>query len=300
MLNKLRKIVSNENLFIDEPMGKHTTFKAGGKAALYITPGNIMELSSVIKLFNIENYPYYIIGNGSNILVKDSGYEGAIIKIGSNFNTIEINDIEEGALVKAGAGATLGAVAVKVYEKGLTGMEPLGGIPGTVGGAVTMNAGAYGSEIKDIIVDATVIDKNGEIKVISREELELSYRHSIIAQKEYLVIESTFMLKKGNKEEILSSMNDYKSRRLDKQPLELPSAGSTFKRPEGYFAGKLIMDAGLRGYRIGDAMVSEKHCGFVVNVGECKASDIIELIEYIKKTVFEKYGIELEPEVKII
>lgn len=296
--SKLCEILGSENVLRNESMKAHTTFKVGGEAEFFLTPKTVDELSKTIKYLKIVSYPYYILGNGSNVLVKDSGYKGAIIKIKENLSGIEID--ADNCFVKAEAGATLAKIAKSVYEEGMTGFEFAAGIPGTLGGAVTMNAGAYGGEMKDIIMEVTVMDKAGNIDVKTAEEMKFAYRHSIVKEEELIVLSAIMELKAGDKEEIKEMMDDLAARRRDKQPLEYPSAGSTFKRPEGYFAGKLIMDAGLRGYRVGGAMVSEKHCGFVINAGDATAADVLQVISDVKAKVFEQFGVMLEEEVKIL
>lgn len=301
MPDYLKIIAGEANVKANEPMGLHTTFRAGGMAKYFVEPDGIGALSELIRYLNKEKEQYYILGNGSNVLVKDSGYDGVIIKIGHSFCDIKIKEQENGKYtVRAGAGAMLSKVSKLAAENKLTGMETLSGIPGTIGGAVAMNAGAYGGEIKDIIKSALIMDSEGKSFELSREELDLSYRHSVIQEKEYIVIEAEFELTKGNSEEIYSKMEEYANARKEKQPLNYPSAGSTFKRPEGHFAGKLIMEAGLRGYRVGSAMVSEKHCGFVINEGNATATDVLKVIEDVKAAVKEKFNVELEPEVKIL
>lgn len=285
----LSKIVS-----MKEPMKKHTTFRVGGAADYFAVPQTIEELCKVIGLCRKHEIPYYIMGNGSNLLVSDHGYRGMIIQIFKEMNNISA----EGNIVEAEAGALLSAIAAKVLEKELAGFEFAAGIPGTLGGACVMNAGAYGGEMKDILKTVIVLSEEGDILVLKREELELGYRTSIIAEKGYTVLKAELELKEGIKEEIRSRMEELKEKRVTKQPLEFASAGSTFKRPEGYFAGKLIQDAGLRGFRIGDAQVSEKHCGFVINKGDATASEIMELITAVTKKVEEQTGIRLETEVK--
>lgn len=285
----LSKIVS-----MKEPMKKHTTFRVGGAADYFAVPQTIEELCKVIGLCRKHEIPYYIMGNGSNLLVSDHGYRGMIIQIFKEMNNISA----EGNIVEAEAGALLSAIAAKALEKELAGFEFAAGIPGTLGGACVMNAGAYGGEMKDILKTVIVLSEEGDILVLKREELELGYRTSIIAEKGYTVLKAELELKEGIKEEIRSRMEELKEKRVTKQPLEFASAGSTFKRPEGYFAGKLIQDAGLRGFRIGDAQVSEKHCGFVINKGDATASEIMELITAVTKKVEEQTGIRLETEVK--
>lgn len=301
MLNQLIKIAGAENIKENEPMSKHTTFKAGGNAAYFVEPNNLETLSEIVKYLNRENKAYYIIGNGSNVLVKDSGYNGVVVKISDFFNNISVEKVDESKyILEAGAGAMLGKVSKTAVEYSLTGMETLSGIPGTIGGAVVMNAGAYGGEIKDVILSAEVMDKNGNTFTLSKDELELSYRHSVIQEKEYIILKSKFILLVGEKEVIKSKMSEYAVARKEKQPLEYPSAGSTFKRPKGNFAGKLIMDAGLRGHRVGEAMVSEKHCGFVINKGNATATDILKVMEDVKIEVKKKFDVDLEPEIKVL
>lgn len=296
---QINQIVDCTRVSYDELMKLHTTFRVGGPADIYIKP-NASELSRLIQLFYKEYYPYQIIGNGSNLLVGDKGIRGAVIEIGAEASGILHMKEGDTHMLVAEAGASLAALAQKAASFGLKGLEFAAGIPGTVGGAVTMNAGAYGGEIKDVISSATVLTGTGEKLTLSRDELDLSYRHSCIPEKSYIVISATFSLEKGEEEEIRATMSDYTKRRVEKQPLEFPSAGSTFKRPEGYFAGKLIEDAGLRGYRVGDAQVSEKHCGFVINRGNATAAEILQLMQDVKTKVYEKDGVTLEPEVRII
>ena len=291
---KLSKIVEKEQILIEEPMKKHTTFRIGGPAEYLILPQTTEEIADVIKLCRQEEIPWYIVGNGSNLLVADEGVRGVVIQLLRNFNQIQV----EGCQIRMQAGAQNAAVAKRALDASLTGFEFAAGIPGTIGGAVVMNAGAYGGEMKDILKEVTVLDQNGMIRTIPTEELELGYRTSIIARKGYVVLEAVIVLKTGDPKEIKAAMDELKEKRVTKQPLEYPSAGSTFKRPEGYFAGKLIMDAGLRGFSVGGAQISEKHCGFVINKGNATAKDVTELMDETKKIVMEKFGVALEPEVK--
>lgn len=291
---KLSKIVRKEQILEEEPMKKHTTFRIGGPAEYLILPQTTEEIADVIKLCRQEEIPWYIVGNGSNLLVADEGVRGVVIQLLRNFNQIQV----EGCQIRMQAGAQNAAVAKRALDASLTGFEFAAGIPGTIGGAVVMNAGAYGGEMKDILKEVTVLDPNGMIRTIPAEELELGYRTSIIAKKGYVVLEAVIVLKTGDPKEIKAAMDELKEKRVTKQPLEYPSAGSTFKRPEGYFAGKLIMDAGLRGFSVGGAQISEKHCGFVINKGNATAKDVTELMDETKKIVMEKFGVALEPEVK--
>lgn len=284
-------------LLQDEPMKKHTTFRIGGPADYYAEP-DISRISKLIEMAKACDMPVTVIGNGSNLLVGDKGIRGLVIGIGKGMSEIIAQD--NGHIITAGAGAILAAVAAKAAEASLSGLEFASGIPGSVGGAVVMNAGAYGGEIKDVLIDATVLTAEGELKTVTRDELDLSYRHSIVPEKGYIVLSARFRLTPKPKDEIKSYMAELRAKRVEKQPLEYPSAGSTFKRPEGYFAGKLIMDAGLRGYSVGDAQVSEKHCGFVVNKGEATAADVLTLIKDVQETVLKQFGVKLEPEVKMI
>ena len=291
---KLSKIVRKEQILEEEPMKKHTTFRIGGPAEYLILPQTTEEIADVIKLCRQEEIPWYIVGNGSNLLVADEGVRGVVIQLLRNFNQIQA----EGCQIRMQAGAQNAAVAKRALDASLTGFEFAAGIPGTIGGAVVMNAGAYGGEMEDILKEVTVLDPNGMIRTIRAEELELGYRTSIIARKGYVVLEAVIVLKTGDPKEIKAAMDELKEKRVTKQPLEYPSAGSTFKRPEGYFAGKLIMDAGLRGFSVGGAQISEKHCGFVINKGNATAKDVTELMDETKKIVMEKFGVALEPEVK--
>lgn len=300
VLQDLKKIVTPERVVCGEPLRNHTTFKIGGPADYFVITKNAEETAAVIQYCNQQSLPILMIGNGSNLLISDAGIRGVVVKQEDNPEEFIITNCEEGYLVTGGAGMNLSAFAMKIANEGLTGFEFAAGIPGSLGGAVYMNAGAYGGEIKDCIRSARVLTKEGEIISLPREELELSYRSSIIQKKGYYVIDATFLFQKGNQKEILSKIEELNRARKEKQPLEYPSAGSTFKRPEGYFAGKLIMDAGLRGYRVGGAMVSEKHCGFVINTGNATAKDVLQLIKDVQRSVKEKFGVTLEPEVRLI
>lgn len=291
---KLTEVINREQIFIDEPMKKHTTFRIGGPADYFLVPEDKEQVQRITAICKEENVPYYIIGNGSNLLVSDKGYRGAIIQIYKEMSRMDA----EGTVIKAQAGVSLSKIANEALKEGLTGFEFAAGIPGTLGGACVMNAGAYGGEMKDVLLDVTVLTPEGEMLTIQKENLELGYRTSIIARKNYIVLEASIELKQGEMEEIKSRMDELKEKRTGKQPLEYPSAGSTFKRPEGYFAGKLIQDAGLRGFQVGGAQVSEKHCGFVINKDNAAASDIVELMKQVADKVEDKFGVRLEPEVK--
>lgn len=280
-----------------EMMSKHTTFCVGGPAAFYLVPETMEEVPEALRFAGEKKLPFYLVGRGSNILVGDGGYDGVIIEIGKGLEKI---GFRPDGTVEAQAGISLARMASRLADKGLTGFEFASGIPGTLGGAITMNAGAYGGEIKDCIKSATVLTESGDMLVLDKEKLELGYRRSIVQKERYIVLSAVFSFEKGKTEQIKAQMKELNRKRREKQPLEYPSAGSTFKRPEGYFAGKLIEDAGLRGYRVGDAQVSEKHCGFVVNRGHATAAQIRQLMQDVQDTVQEKFQVDLEPEVRMI
>ena len=304
-INNLKKIIRKGHILKNEPMSAHTTFRTGGPAAYYFIPEDETEAAGLIRYFHNNDIPYFVIGNGSNLLVSDEGFDGAVIDLGRNdgtsFTMLGIDDErEDGILFDCGAGCLLSSVGSYALKFSAAGFEALGGIPGCVGGACIMNAGAFGSEIKDVIFEAKVITKNGEIKKLGRDEMSFGYRTSSLLTEGYTVARASFLLKKGETGEIEARMKELTERRREKQPLEYPSAGSTFKRPEGDFAGRLIDEAGLRGLRLGGAMVSEKHCGFIINYDHASARDIYELIEEVRKRVFEHSGVMLEPEVKML
>ena len=296
MRQKFIEILGNNRVLFDEPMSQHTTFRIGGPADVFVMPENYEQIREVLRLCKEEKLPFFVLGNGSNLLVSDSGYRGVIIQMDRNMEEIRL----DGEEIHACAGALLSSVAVAARNASLTGFEFAGGIPGTIGGAAVMNAGAYGGELKDVLKEVTVMTREGEILTIPAEKMEMGYRTSIIKTAGYLVLEAVIPLKKGDEEAIRATMKDLSERRTEKQPLDYPSAGSTFKRPEGYFAGKLIMDSGLRGYRVGGAQVSEKHCGFVINAGGATAEDVRSLMDHVIRVVREKYGVTLEPEVKFL
>jgi len=292
--NRIKEIIEENRIYVDEPMKKHTTFRVGGPADYFVVPRTKEEVKELISVCKEFDMPYYVLGNGSNLLVGDKGYRGVIIQVYKEMNQIQV----EGENIKVQAGALLSRIGNVALEAELSGFEFAAGIPGTMGGAVVMNAGAYGGEMRDVLVSATVLTPQGELLTLSNEELELGYRTSIVAKKDYIVLEATIGLHKGDKEAIRARMDELRVQRTTKQPLEFPSAGSTFKRPEGYFAGKLIQDAGLRGFQVGGAQVSEKHCGFVINKENATAADVWELMQQVSAIVKEKFGVELEPEVK--
>lgn len=293
---ELGQTVGKINVLLDEPMWKHTTFRVGGNATYFVTPESIEQVKNAIQVCKKNEIPFYVIGNGSNLLVSDEGFSGVILQICSKMDRYEM---EEGKITVQ-AGALLTKVANRVSKEGYAGMEFAVGIPGTVGGAVAMNAGAYGGEIKDVITSALVLTKEGEIIRLDKDELNLGYRSSAVVEQEYVVLEVEFQLEKGDVEEIKARCNENTRARMEKQPLEYPSAGSTFKRPEGYFAGKLIMDAGMKGYTVGGAQVSEKHCGFVINKGQATARDVVDVITRVQEKVQKTFGVTLETEVKMI
>ena len=289
-------LLGEDRVFTEEAMSQHTTFKIGGPADYFLMPDKGTDVGRIVKICKESGIPYFILGNGSNLLVGDGGYRGAVIQIYKNMSSVTV----EGTEIIAQAGALLSSVAAAAKNASLTGFEFAGGIPGTMGGAVVMNAGAYGGEMKDVLTEVTVMDDEGEIITLPADKLELGYRTSIIKTAGYIVLEAKLQLKEGDPEVIRETMKDLTIRRTTKQPLEYPSAGSTFKRPEGYFAGKLIMDSGLAGYQVGGAQVSEKHCGFVINAGGATARDVRTLMDDVRDVVYKKYGVTLEPEVKFL
>lgn len=292
---ELEQVLQQGQIFEEEPLSRHTTFRVGGPAELLLTPSAV-QLPNVMEVLRRHHCPVTVIGNGSNLLVGDKGIRGAVIEIGSCMSDISV----DGETITAQSGALLSKAANKAYKNALSGMEFAAGIPGSTGGAIVMNAGAYGGEMKDIVVSVEVLDQNGRALRLSGEEMDFSYRHSCVTEKEYLVLSAVFQLQKAEPEVIGRRMEELKEQRVSKQPLEYPSAGSTFKRPEGLFAGKLIMDAGLAGFTIGGAQVSAKHCGFVINRGGASAADVLAVIRHVQNTVRERFGVELEPEVKIL
>ena len=293
VLEMIRAHVPAEDILEHEPMSMHTTFRVGGNALCLVKISSEQQLFKLIPYFNQVEIPYFILGNGSNLLVGDRGYAGIILQLKEKFANIEC----DGERICAKAGALMSQVAQKAMENSLEGMAFASGIPGTIGGGVMMNAGAYGGEMKNIVENVKVMDENGEILILDNETMEFGYRSSIIKNRKFIVLEVTLKLKKGNKEEIRKEMEELAAKRREKQPLNYPSAGSTFKRPEGYFAGKLVMDAGLRGFSIGGAGVSEKHCGFVINKGNATAADVTEVISEVQERVKERFGVTLEREV---
>ena len=295
---KLITILQDKQILIEEPLAKHTTFEIGGPADFLVMPESVTQVTQTIKLCRAMNIPFYIMGNGSNLLVSDKGYRGTIIKLGKDFSKITFE--EEDYKVRAQAGVLLSKLANEIAEHSLTGFEFAAGIPGTLGGAVTMNAGAYDGEMKQCLIAARVMDAEGNVISLSPEDMELGYRTSILQKENYILLEADIKLFEGEKQLIRQKMNDLNAQRRDKQPLDKYSAGSTFKRPVGYFAGKLINDAGLRGYQVGGAAVSEKHCGFLINKDNATAEEFLTLIRDVIRIVEEKFGVRLEPEVKFL
>lgn len=294
-LTELQNVMGGSGIFMEEPMKKHTTFRVGGPADVLVQPDETA-LAAILALCRQYHVSYSFIGNGSNLLVGDKGIRGVVIEMTDPMGDIEV----DGTKITAQAGAMLSKIANTAASNGLGGMEFAAGIPGSVGGAVVMNAGAYGGEMKDIIEKVYVLDENGAQLELDRDALDLGYRHSCIPEKKYIVTKVVLELVPRNEAEIRSEMKELNEKRAEKQPLQYPSAGSTFKRPEGYFAGKLIMDAGLRGYQVGGAQVSEKHCGFVINKGDATAADICQLMRDVSDKVQAQFGVVLEPEVKMI
>ncbi len=303
-INNVKKIIKNGRVLKNEPMSRHTSMKVGGNAAYYIIPANISELTGIIKYLYNNKIEYYVIGNGTNLLVSDKGYNGVIIDLGrhddTSFTQLGIDDSSDPVIFDAGAGCLMGAIGKYARQFGGSGFEALAGIPGCIGGAAIMNAGAYGTEIKDVISAVDIVTSKGEIKHLNRDEIVYGYRSSSLMSNGDIVARVELRLKKDEPAKIGERMDDYLARRKEKQPLEYPSSGSTFKRPEGDFAGRLIEASGLSGFFIGGAQVSEKHCGFVINKGDATAKDVYELIKEIQKVVYEKQGVKLEPEVKML
>lgn len=287
----------NARVLFDEPMSKHTSFKIGGQADIFVTAENENALAEIIKLCNNASVPLTVLGNGSNMLVSDGGIRGVVLSLGGELKKIEVTD---GAKLLCGAGAMLVKVCLTALENSLTGLEFAYGIPGSVGGGAFMNAGAYGGEMKDCLVECRHIDKSGNIGILKAEDMELAYRHSAYSANGCVITSVLLQLEKGNSADIRAKMDDLMGRRKDKQPVEYPSAGSVFKRPEGYFAGTLIEQSGLKGYTIGGAQVSEKHAGFIINRGGATCDDVLRLVEHIQNTVFKNFGVNLECEIRKI
>ena len=290
--------ILQDNIMFDEPMSKHTTFKVGGPAECYIKIDNIQDLRQILKLSKQKNIPVTILGNGSNVLVLDGGIKGIVLNI--RFNKIEMMNLDKKIFANVGAGVKVSVFGHLLVKNAITGFEELSGIPGTIGGAVRMNAGAHGKEFKDIISTVTCMDYNGNVHQFDNEEMQFEYRRSILKDKQYIILEAHMEFRKGNKEDIKKKMEEYSTYRREKQPIEYPSAGSTFKRGTDYITAKLIDEAGLKGYSIGGAEVSSKHAGFIINKGNATAKDILELIEYVKYNIEKKYNKKIELEIEII
>ncbi len=293
---RLCNVAGPANVRTDEPMKRHTTFRIGGRADYFVCPDSAKKLGQILLLCREEGLPWFILGNGSNLLVSDDGYRGVVIQIYKQYQEVLI----EGEKIKAGAGILLARLASLAGEAGLTGLEFASGIPGTLGGAIFMNAGAYGGEMKEVVETVTVLDGQGQVLTLPGSDLQMGYRTSLVREKGWILLEAVLGLARGERDQIRQKMEELRRVRCGRQPLDLPSAGSTFKRPEGYFAGKLIMDAGLRGLRVGDAMVSEKHCGFIVNVGNARAEDVRQLMGQVQERVWEQFHVRLEPEVRFL
>lgn len=302
IIGQIKKLCGDEKVFEKVKLSEYTSFRTGGPADCLVRPSKIDELKNVIAFVRENKIPYYVLGNGTNMLVSDDGFKGVIIALKDLNREIVFEDTDERDKVRviADAGCTLARFSSEAASRGLQGTEFASGIPGSIGGAVVMNAGAYGGEIKDILEYADVLDEDGNVVRLLNADLKFGYRSSIIQEKNYIVLSVSFILKHGNEKNIKAEIRELNERRREKQPLEYPSAGSTFKRPEGHFAGKLIEDSGLKGYRIGDAQVSEKHCGFVINRGKATSADIYSLIGDVIATVYEKTGVQLEPEIKLL
>ena len=295
-IDKLKQIIPEKYILSNEPMKKHTTFRIGGPADIFAAPESIEEIEAVCRFAKEEGIPLFVLGNGSNLLVADDGMDGIVLQIYKNYSGIEVNGNE----LTVKAGTLLSSTSKAALNEELTGFEFAGGIPGTFGGAVVMNAGAYGGEMVQVLKEVKVLTKDGEIKTLKAEELELGYRTSNVLKNEYVVLEGVIALEKGNKEEIKAKMDEYALARKTKQPLEYPSAGSTFTRPEGYFAAALIDQCGLKGMTVGGAQVSEKHAGFVINRGGATCADVTALMAVIQRRVWEEKGVRLEPEIKMV
>ena len=295
---KLQEKIARNQILIDEPMSNHTSFRIGGNADFYVKVKNIDELKHALNVAKTNNIPFYIVGNGTNLLVKDGGIEGIVIR--PEFDDFKVKKTNENIHIIAGAGITLAALSRAALKEEIEGLEFMSGIPGTIGGAIRMNAGAYGSEMKDLVYKTKYMTYDGKIHTLNSEEHKFEYRNSVFSKIDGVIIETTLVSKRGNKEEIKAKMDEYAKSRSEKQPLEYPSAGSTFKRKEGIITAKLIDDAGLKGYSVGDAIVSTKHAGFIVNKGKATAKDVLELIDHVKKTVKEKFDIDIDLEILVI
>ena len=299
VLSDIIEFIPKENVKLDEPMSKHTSFKKGGNAEIFVLVNTENQIRRLLNYSKQNSIDLYVIGNGSNLLVSDKGIKGIVAKI--SFEDLVITENDKDIIVEAGAGIKVMALAQLLKSKGISDFEELSGFPGTIGGANYMNAGAYGKEMKDVIIETKALNKEtGNIEILKNEEQELKYRSSIFKNKKYIILQTKLRLKKGNTEEIEKKMTEYLMQRKEKQPLEYPSAGSTFKRGDGFITAKLIDECGLKGYQIGGAQISEKHAGFIINKDNATTKDILDLIEYTKKKVFEKFGVQIEEEIEII
>lgn len=296
VVKTLEEWIPTENIYREEPMSRHTTFRIGGNADCLLQIESAEQLSKVKKYLKTLEIPYFVIGNGSNLLVSDEGYAGVILAVAEQMSDVKV----EGKCIIAQAGAPMSKIARAALENGLTGFEFASGIPGTIGGGVVMNAGAYDGELKQVVTLVKVVDEDGNLLELDNETMEFGYRTSAIKNTRFTAVEVRIELQPGDKDAIRGRMDELAAKRREKQPLEYPSAGSTFKRPEGHFAGALIMNAGLRGFQIGDAQVSEKHCGFVINKGKATAADVLDLIAHVQKEVKDRFDVELEPEVIVL
>lgn len=292
----LRANIPEEQILLNESMKKHTSFRIGGPADIMVVPHNTEQVKTAIEIFKAHNIPYFIMGRGSNLLVRDKGIRGGVIKLADGFSKAKVTDRQ----IQAQAGILLSSLSNLALRAELTGLEFASGIPGTLGGAVAMNAGAYGGEIKDVIEKVIVLDENQKVLSFTNSEMNFGYRKSIVQNTKMIVLEVYMTLEKGNYQESKEKIKELTKRRREKQPLNYPSAGSTFKRPVGYYAGKLIQDSGLKGMRVGNAQISELHSGFIINMGDATAEDVIKLIEKVKTRVYDRFGVNLEPELKII
>ncbi|MDD3612480.1 MAG: UDP-N-acetylmuramate dehydrogenase [Caldicoprobacterales bacterium] len=292
----LRANIPEEQILLNESMKKHTSFRIGGPADIMVVPHDTEQVKTAIEIFKAHNIPYFIMGRGSNLLVRDKGIRGGVIKLADGFSKAKVTDRQ----IQAQAGILLSSLSNLALRAELTGLEFASGIPGTLGGAVAMNAGAYGGEIKDVIEKVIVLDENQKVLSFTNSEMNFGYRKSIVQNTKMIVLEVYMTLEKGNYQESKEKIKELTKRRREKQPLNYPSAGSTFKRPVGYYAGKLIQDSGLKGMRVGNAQISELHSGFIINMGDATAEDVIKLIEKVKTRVYDRFGVNLEPELKII
>ena len=299
---RLYSLIEEDRIRKEEPMKNHTSFRVGGPAQFFVYVNNTEELQKAVQICKEEAVPYFIVGNGTNLLVSDEGYRGVVFRLSGDFCEYKVHELTDVGMaeVEVGAGMSLVMLSLEMAKRGYHGLEFASGIPGTLGGAVVMNAGAYGGEIKDFLVKAEVLEEDGSLKMYSKKELQLTYRYSILQRTKGIVTRIWFEFGVGSKLQMLAQMDSFAKQRREKQPLEFPSAGSTFKRPEGYYAGKLIMEAGLAGACVGDAKVSEKHCGFIINTGNATAQDIYKLIQHVTRRVEENAGVTLEPEVKFL